>query len=153
MKRSMYVTLLVFLLLAIMACGCSRKHSVAQDPGTARRLLDQVYTGSLGSIQGELERSFQKGNPDRVTAGTSAALRHRYGAIRNLKLQSIESIPQMNATVAIWTVTAERDTFEMKVAFVGNNKVTGLWFRPSPSQSWTPSHMLGLDYLGKQKKT
>ena len=112
----------------------------------SRHLLDQVYSGSLGSIQGELERSFQKGNSDRITSGTSAALRQQFGAIQDLKLQSVEKAP-MNSTVAIWTVMAKRGNFEMKVVFDGESKVIGLSFRSSSSQDWTPSHILGMDYL------
>jgi hypothetical protein len=53
----------------------------------------------------------------------------------------------MRSAVAIWTVMAERGTFEMKVTFDSGSKVIGLWFRSSSSQTWTPSHVLGLDYL------
>ena len=144
MKNSIYTNVLLSLVIVMAACGCSRSPSVAQDRSKARHLLDQVYAGSLGSIQGELEPSFQKGNPDRVTSGTSAALRRQFGETRDLKLRSVEKAP-MNSALAIWTVTAERGTFEMKIAFDSRDKVIGLWFWSSSLQAWVPSHMFGLD--------
>jgi len=145
-KNRIYTNGLALLVMVMAVYGCSHSYSVAQDRSKARHLLDQVYAGSLGSIQGELEPSFQKGNPDWVTSGTSAALRQQFGVIRDLKLQSVEKT-HMRSAVAVWTVMAERGTFEMKVTFDSGGKVIGLWFRSSSSQTWTPSHVIGLDYL------
>jgi len=144
-KNRIYTNALVLLVIAMVICGCSRSNSVGQDKSKARNLLDQVYAGSLSPIQGELEPSFQKGNPDRLTSGASAALRQQFGAIRDLKFQSVEN--QISSALAIWTVTAERGNFEMKIAYNSGGKVTGLWFRASSSQEWTPSFILGADYL------
>jgi len=145
-KNRIYTNVLLLLLMVMAAYGCSRSYSVAQDRSKARHLLNQVYAGSLGSIKGELEPSFQKGNPDWVTSGTSAALRQQFGVVQDLRLQSVEKA-QMNCAVAIWTVVAERGTFEMKVTFDSGRKVVGLWFRSSSLQTWTPSHIIGLDYI------
>ena len=150
MKNRIYSNVLLLLVMIMAACGCSRSNSVAQDRSKVLHLLNQVYAGSLSPIQGELESSFQKGNPDRVMAGLSASLRQQFGVVQDLKLQSAEKA-QMNSTLAIWTVTAERGTYEIKVAFDSGSKVTGLWFRSSSSQTWIPSHVLGLDYLQQQR--
>jgi hypothetical protein len=136
--------------MVMAASGCSRSYSVAQDRSKAHHLLNQVYAGSLSSIQGELDPSIQKSHPDWVTSGISAALRQQFGVVRDLKLQSVEKAP-MNSALAIWTVTAERGTYEMKVAFDSSSKVIGLSFRSSSLPTWTPSHVFGLDYLKQQK--
>ena len=146
MKDRICTSVLLLLVIIIAACGCGRSYSVAQDRSKARRLLGQVYAGSLGPISGELEPSFLRGNPDSVTSGTSAALRQQFGEVRDLKFQSVDKAP-MNFAAAIWTVTAERGTFEMEMAFDSGGKVVGLSFRSSSLQEWTPSHILGLDYL------
>ena len=147
MKNRIYGYVSLLLVVVMAGSGCSRGYSTAaQDPRKAFQLLNQVYTGSLDSMRGELDPSFQKGNPDRLTAGTSAALRGQFGAIRNIRLQSIAKAP-MNSEVVIWTVAAERGGFEMQVAFNGDSKVIGLSFRSSSAQEWTPSHVLGADYL------
>ena len=146
MKNRIYTNILFLLVMVMVVYGCSRSYPAAQDRSKARRLLDQVYAGSLGSIQGELTQTFQKFNPDRLISGTSAALRQQFGAIRDLRLRSVDKI-YMKCSVAIWTVIAERGNFEMKVTFDREGKVIGLWFRSSSLQEWTPSHILGLDYL------
>ena len=147
MKNKICTGVLILLTIVMAITGCSqRSTSVAKDPSTARNLLNQVYSGSLCSVQGELDPSFQRGNPDRVTAGTSSALSKQFGSIRSMKLQSVGK-DRMNSAIAIWMVMAERGTYEMKVTFDSKGKVVGLWFRSSPAQEWTPSHILGLDYL------
>jgi hypothetical protein len=136
---------LLLLAIVVAVCGCGRSLSVAQDRTVALRLLNQVCMGSLSPIQSDLEPSFQRGNPDSVISRTSTAIRQQFGAVRDLKLQSAVKAP-MNSAEAIWTVTAERGNFEMKVNLDRADKIVGLWFRSSSSQAWTPSHALGSDY-------
>ena len=144
MKNRMCAPVLLLLTMVMVVCSCSRSSSVAQDPTVAHKLLKQVYAGSLVPVQADLSPVFLKGNPDSMMSKTSATLCQQFGEARELKLKSVNKGNSRSA-VAVWAVTAERGTYEMKVAVDSRGKVAGLWFWSSSLQEWIPSHVFGLD--------
>jgi len=143
-NRTFSKVLLAFVLVAFVASGCGRSPVVTPDAGQARRLLDQVYAGSLKPLKADLEPHCLKGNPDSMTSKASVALLTQYGAAKDLKLGSAEAGPA-NSTVAVWAVTADRAAYEMKVSYDSSGKIAGIWFWSSALKAWVPSHLFGLD--------
>jgi len=146
----------VALAVIVLICGCSRSAKIAKDPVLARKLIDAVYAGSLKPMSNDVAPVLLRGMPDRALAGTSQVLRQRFGEVRGLTFQSsADTSPVLIET--IWTVAAERGTYEMNLYFGkgpnpgGAGKVTGILFRFSPSEQWVPAERIGLAYLRQQR--
>ncbi len=133
----------------VLICGCSRSPKVAKDPVLARKLIDAVYAGSLKPISNDVAPVLLKGMPDRALAGTSQVLRQRFGEVRSLTFQS-SAVTSPVLIETIWTVAAERGTYEMNLYFGkglnpgGAGKVTGILFRSSASEQWVAAERSGL---------
>lgn len=136
------------LLLAALGCG-SRTPAIVTDPEFARDVLDAVYAGSLTPLKDSLDPIFQHAMPDDVTAATGAFLTDQFGAVEDVRFQSMR---EANPAVieAIWTVEADGRDFEMML-WVYEEKLSGIWFRPSPDQEWGPVPQIGVEYTRHQK--
>ncbi len=135
-------TLVVLLLVG--GCGGGAPALTATE---ARQALDAIYAGSLAPLS--LEPVFQRGMSDAVTGETAMLLRDQFGAVKDVQFQSSgKANPQV--TEAIWTVTAEKRNFEMKIWQV-DGQISGFWFRPSSAQEWGPVPMIGVDYARRKR--
>lgn len=142
----------VALAVIVLICGCSRSPKIAKDPVLARKLIDAVYAGSLKPMSKNVPSFLLKGMPDWALAGTSQLLRQQFGEVKSLTLQSsADTSPILTET--IWTVAAERGTYEMNLYFGkgrnpgGVGQVTGILFRSSASEQWVAAERIGLAYL------
>jgi hypothetical protein len=146
------IVIVLGVLVMALVCGCARTPAIATDPTFARQLVDAFSAGSLSPLKDSLDPGSLRGHPDWVTAGISAVLRRKFGAVRSLKLESSGNASgPMSWTETIWTVTAERGSFQMQTTCTREGKVGGFWFRPSPANAWAGSMEMGVNYA-KQKK-
>jgi hypothetical protein len=122
MKSRLSVLLAVGLGLAILS-GCSKHKS--PDPAFARKVIDAVYAGSLSPLRDSMTPEMQA-TPDAMMAKTRAILRTPYGAVKDVKLKSTGVVQGFDQQ--IWTITAERGSYDMRLVFAKDGKLAGLWF-------------------------
>lgn len=127
MKGKLICTLIVVLAVVTMVCGCSLIPN--KDAKFARKVIDAVYAGSLSPVQDSLTAQMQQVMSDQVIAQVGTSLNTQYGKVKGLKLKSTGPIENM--TQKIWTVDAERGSFEMRLVMDADGKLAGLWFQPS----------------------
>jgi hypothetical protein len=148
---------LVFALttVAVIAAGCGEQQTSAgpadRESTFARSIIDAVYSGSMTSVQGSLGPGLQSMMPDHVMGGVAGLLREDYGDV--VGVQRSPGTPASSggpSTEAVWTVQAERDTFEMKVARDANGAATGIWFRSSSAEGWSTAVDLSKAYVRRQ---
>jgi len=135
------------LLLAVGGCAGCAPTNAALTPSQARQALDAIYAGSLAPVP--LDPRFLQGMNDALTRDTAMLLRDQFGATKRVQFQSSgKANPQVLET--IWTVTAEKRSFEMKIWQL-DGRISGFWFRPSAAQDWGPVPMIGVEYA-RQKR-
>ena len=122
MKTRLSVLLAMALGLAILS-GCSRPK--AQDPAFARKVIDAVYAGSLRPLRDSMIPEMQA-MTDAMIAPQGKALNEKFGAVKNLELKSADVVQGYDQE--IWTVTAERGSYDMRLVFLKDRKLAGLWF-------------------------
>lgn len=123
MPRRAIPALALILALAAIISGCVSSED--KDAEFARSVIDAVYAGSLSSINDSLTPEMQAAPPQMIAA-QGAALLQKFGAVQSLTLKSTEQAQGM--TVRVWTVTAERGAFDMKLVVSKDGKLAGLWF-------------------------
>ncbi len=144
--------IVVVLIVAVGGCGGSNTSTDTTDAELifARNLIDALYTGSLSHLANSLDPVLLRGMPDRVTTGVSALLLEHFGEVGDLRLQSRRTV-QQNWTETVWTVSAEHRSFEMKLTWNSEGRVSGIWLRPSSAQDWSPTTQIGVDYARREK--
>jgi len=123
MKNKRFSWWIAVPLAILLISGCSKDRGT--DAKFARSVIDAVYAGSLSSIQDSLSAQMQAAPPQMIAAA-GAALKQQFGAVKSLELKSAE--PVMGFDQRIWTVTAERGTFDMRLVMDKEGKLAGLWF-------------------------
>lgn len=121
MRTRILVVCAICACLAIVA-GCGGK---AADPAFARKVIDAVYAGSLSPLRDSMTADMQT-TSDAMIAPQGVALQTAYGAVKDLKLKSAEVVQGFDQQ--IWTVTAERGSYDMRLVFAKDGKLAGLWF-------------------------
>jgi len=135
-------------LLFALGCGGGAP-GIVTDAGFARDVVDAVYAGSLAPVRGSLDPIFERAMPDSVAAAHGALLTDRFGAVAALQFQSTGQ-PNPSVTESIWELRAQGRDFEMKLWF-HEEKLSGIWFRPSPAQEWAPVPQVGVEYSRQGK--
>lgn len=140
------------LAVTVLVVGCGRNTSATSTDRTlARNLIDAVYVGSLTSVKDSLDPPFLRSMPDSVTAGTGALLQADFGAVKEMTLDSSSSI-QQGWTETVWTVHAQRGSFQVKITRTPNEAVGGLWLRPSSAHQWSSATEVGMLYTKRQQR-
>ena len=120
-KFSLRWALVPLAILLISGCGKDK----GADAEFARSVIDAVYSGSLSSIQDSLTPQMQAAAPQMIAA-QGAALKQQFGGVQSLQLKSAEPVTGFDQQ--IWTVTAERGAFDMRLVMDKSGKLAGLWF-------------------------
>ena len=122
MKSRLSVLLAVGLGLAILS-GCSKHKS--SDAAFARKVIDAVYAGSLSPLRGSMTPQMQA-TTDAMFAPAGKMLNERFGAAKNLEFKSAGVVQGYDQE--IWTVVAERGSYDMRLVFAKDGKLAGVWF-------------------------
>lgn len=131
MKIRLSIALLLIFTTAAVLTGCS-KTSKAADAGFAREVIDALYSGSLASINDRLGAQMQQPHVGQIISTAAPMLRQQFGAVKDLTLKSNEPSPDgAGMTQQIWTVSAEKMTFEMKMVLDKDRKLEGVWAQPA----------------------
>ncbi len=126
MHRKTLVCLATVTLVICLTSGCSLFQN--KDEKFARSVIDAVYAGSLTTIKDSLTPEMQAA-PTQMIAAQGAALSQKFGPVKSLTLKSTAPVPGLpDMTVKVWTVTAERGSFDMQLVMNKDGKLAGLWF-------------------------
>jgi len=120
-KTRILAAIVICACLALVA-GCGGK---AADPAFARKVVDAVYAGSLSPLRDSMTADMQT-TSDAIIAQQGAALQRTYGAVKDLKLKSASVVQGFDEQ--IWTITAERGSYDMRLMFAKDGKLAGVWF-------------------------
>lgn len=153
------------LMLAATACaviGCGNPNApFATDQRDARDVIDCIYAGSVSPM----EYTFDHGDhscmavnylADFVLEWTSKALAEEFGAVKHVTLQSSEVKPapgifgrERGCTVTVWTVQADRGSFEMALYFK-NGKALAVTLKTDPTGDFEPPPVIAIEYRKKK---
>jgi hypothetical protein len=110
-------------MVATSLAGCTR----AKDKKFARQVLDCLYLGSLAPIQDRLSPEMQNPQAASAIAAYGPVLGQQLGEVKDLKFKSEGPSEQPPLTEQVWTVTTTQGTFEMKMVFNQEKKLSGVW--------------------------
>ena len=137
MKKTHLSALLIASVVVILISGCSLFGS--KDKKFARKVIDALYSGSLSSIQESLGPKMQHPMVGQMMAAMGPMLRQQFGEVKSLKLKSSETPPgTTNMTQKVWTVTAEKGTFDLVMMVNKDGKLEGVWAAPLFGESSPP---------------
>jgi hypothetical protein len=140
--RTILYVFALALLIQLSSCGRQTPKKNVLTPIQAHQALDSIYAGSLASLP--LDPRFQAGMSTELTKDTAEILRDQFGTIKEIQLQSSGN-PTTQIEETIWTVSAEKRSFEMKI-WQHDGRISGFFFRPSAAQDWGPVPMIGVEY-------
>lgn len=153
--KILVVAVLIVTMMPVLD-GCGGDGGPAQggdaESELARRIVDAVYSGSMGSVQDSLHPDLKHLMPDHVMGAASAALREQFGEVLSVERHSRESAASaQGAREAVWTVRAQRAPFEMRISRDADGTVTGIWFREPSARQWSTAVDLAKDYARRMQ--
>ncbi len=130
------VVLAVVVIMMMRLYNQKMMAAVAKDDVIARQVVAALYNGSLNTapVAHALDPILERSLPASLMRPISDLLR-QYGEVSHVELRSTKPI-QSYFREAVWTVLAERGSFEMKLSFNSHDLITGIWLREGPAHEW-----------------